>query len=309
MERYAPHMLELAPRDIVSRAIYREVAEGRGGGPDHDCVFLDFRHLPADVRESKLPEVVGLIRTYLGLDAARDLVPVSPTAHYAVGGIPTDVWARVVVDEHNRVLPGLYAAGECACVSVHGANRLGTNSLVDILVFGRRAGEDMARFARDAGPSRGNAAAAASGTEALLALLAGSGKESPARLRRELQKAMQDHVSVFRTEAGLRRALDAVYDLQDRYTRIGLADRGRVFNQDLLEAWEVGCLLDVAEATAVSALARTESRGTHYREDYPERDDERWLKHTLLTRTAPREYDLRFKPVVVTRFPPSAREY
>ena len=326
MERYAPAMLELAPRDIVSRAIYREIAAGRGGGPERDCVFLDFRHLPEEVRRTKLPEVVELVHTYLGLDPGRDLIPVHPTAHYAVGGIPTDTWGRVLVDEHNRSLPGLYAAGEVACVSVHGANRLGTNSLIDILVFGRRAGEDMARYvdgletatvapipaaARGSANPGYSAAAAdsASGVRDLRAILAREGTESPAALRAALQQVMQEHVSVFRTEEGLRRAQQVVYDLQDRYTRIRLSDRGRVYNQDLLEAWELGCLLDVAEATVVSALARTESRGTHYREDYPQRDDERWLKHTLVARTGRGEYDLRFKPVVITRFPPRVRTY
>ncbi len=309
MERYAPGMLELAPRDIVSRSIYREIAAGRGGGPNRDCVFLDFRHVPEEVRRTRLPEVVELIQTYLGLDPGRDLIPVHPTAHYAVGGIPTDVWGRVVVDEQNRVLPGLYAAGECACVSVHGANRLGTNSLVDILVFGRRAGRHMAQYARAAGMPGLPKDAATDAAQHLKDLIARDGPESPARLRDELQRVMQAHVSVFRTEVGLRYAVEAIYDLQDRFTRIGLQDRGSIYNQNLLEAWEVGCLLDVAEATTVAALTRQESRGVHYREDYPRRDDANWLKHTLLARAAPREYDIRFKPVVVTRFPPKERVY
>jgi len=309
MERYAPGMLELAPRDIVSRAIYREIAAGRGGGPNRDCVFLDFRHVPEEVRRTRLPEVVELIQTYLGLDPGRDLIPVHPTAHYAVGGIPTDVWGRVVVDEQNTVLPGLYAAGECACVSVHGANRLGTNSLVDILVFGRRAGRDMAQYARAVGTPAHSRNAAAGAVQYMKDLVGRDGSESAVRLRDELQRVTQEHVSVFRTESGLRHALDAIYDLQDRFTRIGLQDRGSIYNQNLLEAWEVGCLLDVAEATTVAALTRQESRGVHYREDFPRRDDQNWLKHTLLTRTAPREYDIRFKPVVITRFPPKERVY
>jgi len=309
MERYAPGMLELAPRDIVSRSIYREIAAGRGGGPNRDCVFLDFRHVPEEVRRTRLPEVVELIQTYLGLDPGRDLIPVHPTAHYAVGGIPTDVRGRVVVDEQNTVLPGLYAAGECACVSVHGANRLGTNSLVDILVFGRRAGRDMAQYARATRTPGLPQDAAAGAVQYMKNLVGRDGSESAVRLRDELQRVMQEHVSVFRTESGLRHALDSIYDLQDRFTRTGLQDRGSIYNQNLLEAWEVGCLLDVAEATTVAALTRQESRGVHYREDYPRRDDMNWLKHTLLTRTAPREYDIRFKPVVITRFPPKERVY
>ncbi len=309
MERYAPGMMELAPRDIVSQAIYREIAAGRGGAPNRDCVFLDFRHLPAEVLRTRLPEVVELVHTYLGLDPSRDLVPVHPTAHYAVGGIPTDVWGRVVVDGQGTVVPGLYAAGECACVSVHGANRLGTNSLVDILVFGRRAGRDMARYVRAEGAPATSAIPSDGTAEHLKDLVARKGPESPARLRDEMQQVMQEDVSVFRTETGLRRALEAIHSLQDRFTRIGLQDRGSVYNQDLLEAWEAGCLLDVAEATTVAALTRRESRGVHYREDFPRRDDANWLKHTLIIRTAPREYDIRFKPVVISRFTPQERVY
>jgi len=309
MERYAPVMKELAPRDLVSRAVHREIREGRGGGPAGDCVFLDFRHLAEEVRRTKLPEVVELVHTYLGLDSSRDLIPVHPTAHYAVGGIPTDVWARVVVDGSNRILPGLYAAGECACVSVHGANRLGTNSLVDILVFGRRAGRDMARYAREAPPAPRASTLDASAGDALQRLLHSDGPESPSRILDELRAAMEEHVSVFRTDAGLRQGLDKIHALRERFGRVGLVDRGRVFNQNLLEAWEVGCLLDVAEATAASALQRRESRGAHYREDYPDRDDTQWLRHTLLRRNDDGTYAVELKPVVITRFPPKARAY
>lgn len=309
MDRYAPTMRELAPRDLVSRSILREVKEGRGGGPDRDCVFLDFRHLPDEVRRTKLPEVEELVRAYLGLDPARDLIPVQPTAHYAVGGIPTDVQARVVVDERNRVFPGLYAAGECACVSVHGANRLGTNSLVDILVFGKRAGRDMATFVRDAEGVALDIDLRTGAEEEIARLLKSDGPESPPQIREDLRHLMQEHVSITRTEASLRVALNQLQELRARYRRVKLEDRGSVFNQNLLEAWETGCLLDVAEATAASALARTESRGTHYREDYPKRDDVNWLKHTLLFRRADGEYEAKFKPVVITRFQPKERVY
>ncbi|MBI4280257.1 MAG: succinate dehydrogenase flavoprotein subunit [Armatimonadetes bacterium] len=308
MERYAPVMKELAPRDMVSRCIWREIREGRGAGSNRDCVFLDFRHLSEALRRTKLPEVMELIRAYLGLDPGHDLIPVQPTAHYAVGGISTDVWGRVVIDERNTPLPGLYAAGECACVSVHGANRLGTNSLVDILVFGRRAGRDMARYEREDDPPP-KAPPRSRGEEEIDRLLAGDGTESAARVRENLRQVMQDHVSVFRTEAGLRRALESIYELKERYARVGLRDRGQTFNQDLLEAWETGCLLDVAEVTTVSALARTESRGAHYREDYPQRDDANWLKHTLLYRTGDRDHQVRFKPVAMGRFLPRERTY
>ena len=309
MDRYAPTMRELAPRDMVSRSIHRELREGRGGGPNGDCVLLDFRHLPDEVRRTKLPEVVELIHTYIGLDPARDLIPVRPTAHYAVGGIPTDLWGRVVTDEQNRVLPGLYAAGECACVSVHGANRLGTNSLVDILVFGRRAGRDMARFAREADTPPRQANPLAGPAEDLTRLLTGNGSESPTRVREDLRQLMDDQVSVFRTEAVLRDALDKIYVLRERYQRVRLDDRGAVFNQNLLETFETGCLLDAAEATTASALNRTESRGTHFREDFPKRDDANWLRHTLLYKKGAREYEIRYKPVVITRFAPKERTY
>jgi len=309
MRRYAPVMGELAPRDLVSRCIHREIREGRGAGPNKDCALLDFRHLPDEVRRTKLPEVVELIETYLGLDPARDLIPVRPTAHYAVGGIPTDTWGRVVLDEGNTPLPGLYAAGECACVSVHGANRLGTNSLVDILVFGRRAGQDMARAARELGPAPEVGDAAAEAVAPLARLLAARGGEPATRVREELRQTMDDLASVFRTDAGLREALARIAGLRERFARVALADHGRVFNQELIEAYETGCLIDVAEATVASALYRTESRGTHFREDYPARDDANWLAHTLCYRAAPGEYVFRRKPVVITRFPPGQRTY
>lgn len=309
MERYAPALRELAPRDVVSRSIFREIQAGRGGGPHGDCVFLDFRHLPEEVRRTKLPEVTSLIRTYLGLDPARDLVPVRPTAHYAVGGIPTDVWGRVLADGRRQPVEGLYAAGECACVSVHGANRLGTNSLVDILVFGRRAAQDIARLVRSRPLPPAAKSPLEGPAEAFVRLLGSSGPEASAGLRRELQDLMERYCSVFRTEAGLREALEGLRELQDRYRRVGLRDRGRVYNQELVEAFEAGCLLDVAEATAASALYRRESRGTHFREDYPERDDGQWLKHTLVWREATGKYRWGDKPVVVTRFPPKERRY
>ncbi len=309
MERYAQTLRELAPRDVVSRSIFREIQAGRGGGPRGDCVFLDFRHLPEDVRRTKLPEVTTLIRTYLGLDPARDLVPVRPTAHYAVGGIPTDVWGRVLADGLRQPVEGLYAAGECACVSVHGANRLGTNSLVDILVFGRRAAQDMARLARSRPLPPPPRSPLDGPAEAFVRLLGSSGPESHADVRRELQDLMERYCSVFRTEAGLRHALEGLRQLRERYRRLGLVDQGRVYNQELVEAFETGCLLDVAEATAASALYRTESRGTHFREDYPERDDARWLKHTLVWREAFGKYRWGDKPVVVTRFLPQERRY
>ena len=328
MERYAPTVKDLASRDVVSRAIYLEVREGRGiGGQDY--VYLDVRpetvnyyfekegatwpdgsprRITAHDIETKLQEILDFCRTYLGIDPVKEPMPVQPTAHYAMGGIPTDVHGRVVIDEKNTPMPGFYAAGECACVSVHGANRLGTNSLVDLVVFGRRAGQAMAEYAKQAdfiplpddpaGPVRAE----------IERILNNRGGESPARIRAAMQQEMMDNVSVFRTEEGMQHALDVIRELKERYKHIEIMDKGRRFNTDLLEAIELGCLLDLAEVTTVSALARKESRGAHYREDFPQRDDENWLKHTLAYQTDS-GITLRYKPVVITRYQPKARKY
>jgi succinate dehydrogenase / fumarate reductase flavoprotein subunit len=225
-----------------------------------------------------------------------------------MGGIPTDVDGRVVIDENNTVLPGLYAAGECACVSVHGANRLGTNSLVDLIVFGLRAGRDMARYVNEVDFTPLPPEPEARAKETLVQLLSSSGGESAPALREEMQQVMMDQVGVFRTAEGMGQALDKVRELQDRYQKVQIQDKSLRFNQELLEAWEVGALLDLAEVTTASALAREESRGAHSREDYSERDDENWLKHTLIFKRDA-EIDLKYKPVVVTRYEPKARVY
>ncbi|HXQ96564.1 MAG TPA: succinate dehydrogenase flavoprotein subunit [Candidatus Acidoferrales bacterium] len=307
MERYAPTLLDLAPRDVVSRAIYEEIRAGRGVD-GKDCVWLDVHHLGRAVIDEKLPDITDFARIYQGVEPYTQPVGIQPTAHYAMGGVPTDVLARVVVDERNTVLPGLYAAGECACVSVHGGNRLGTNSLLDILVFGRRAGRDMTRFARESdlpdlpadpsGPARAE----------LEALRSRRDGEPPARIRRELADVMMDDVSVFRTEVTLRHAQGVVHQLRDRYARVRVQDGGTRFNQDVLEAREVGYLLDAAEVTVTAALARQESRGAHFREDFPERDDTNWLKHSLASQSEDGP-TLTFKPVSITRFTPKPRTY
>lgn len=307
MERYSPTLLDLAPRDIVSRAIYLEVRDGRGVG-GQDYVHLDASHLGREVVEHKLPDIADFCKTYLGIDPAEEPMPVQPTAHYAMGGIPTDVDGRVVVDEENRPLPGFYAAGECACVSVHGANRLGTNSLVDLVVFGRRAGRDMARYMREHDFVSMPEDPACEACDEVERLLAAEGDERMADIRQELRDVMMDDVGVFRIEAQMRAAVTRVRDLQARYRRAGLEDRGRRFNTELLEALELGYLLDLAEVTAESALARKESRGAHSREDYSERDDDNWLKHTLAYR-AEGGVELRYKPVSITRFQPKPRTY
>ncbi len=307
MARYAPTLMELAPRDMVSRAIYMEVREGRGiGGKDY--VHLDLTHLGRKLIEEKLPDITEFARVYQGVEPITEPVPIQPTAHYAMGGIPTDLHTRVIRDAQQTIVPGLYAAGECACVSVHGANRLGTNSLVDLLVFGRRAGRQMARdvhgvdlpdLAQDAiEPVRAE----------LRAISERPTGESAARIRSDLADVMMDNVGVYRTGELLAAALPRVRALQERYGRVHVDDKGTVFNTDLLEAREVGYLLDCAETTVVSALARRESRGAHAREDYPERDDVNFLAHTLAYQAegGPR---LAYKPVTITRFEPKPRTY
>ena len=307
MERYAPTLLDLAPRDMVSRAIYQEIRAGRGvDGKDY--VWLDLTHLPAEVIETKLPDITDFVRTYLGLDPVKDLVPIQPTAHYAMGGIPTDVDGRVTIDAQNTPIPGLYAAGECACVSVHGANRLGTNSLVDLVVFGRRAGRHMARFVQenDFHPLPKDPAYRARAE--IEWIWENDGTERVAQIRAELQEAMMTDAGVFRTGDGLKRLQQKLGELRNRYSQIRIDDKSRTFNMELMEAIELGFLLDCAEAVTASALAREESRGAHYREDFPARDDANWLKHTLIARTSG-GLQLFYKPVVITRFEPKERVY
>ncbi len=308
-KRYAPTLADLAPRDMVSRFIYQEIKEGRGAGPNKDYVHLDLTHIPGDVQEAKLPDITEFIRVYLGVDPTKELAPIQPTAHYAMGGLPTDVDGRVFVDA-ERILPGFYAAGECACVSVHGANRLGTNSLVDLVVFGRRAGRHAAEFIKTAdwAPLPPNADAfARDQVERLLSKTTGP-IEKAGEIRATLQQEMFDKASVVRNEQGLREMHEILLDLQQRYQRVAIDDHTRTYNTDLLEALELGYLLDCSECIVAGALARQESRGAHYREDYPDRDDRNWLKHTLVWKTSG---GLRHgsKPVSITRFQPKERKY
>ncbi|MCM8745652.1 succinate dehydrogenase flavoprotein subunit [Thermomicrobium sp. CFH 73360] len=307
MERYAPTLLDLAPRDMVSRAIYQEIRAGRGvDGKDY--VWLDLTHLPPEVIETKLPDITDFVRTYLGLDPVKDLIPIQPTAHYAMGGIPTDVDGRVTIDEQNTPIPGLYAAGECACVSVHGANRLGTNSLVDLVVFGRRAGRHMLTFVQENDFHPLSKEPDYRARAEVEWILENEGTERVATLRAELQEAMMTDAGVFRTGDGLKRLQQKLGELRTRYSQIRIDDKCRTFNMELVEAIELGFLLDCAEAIAASALAREESRGAHYREDFPARDDANWLKHTLIARTSG-GLQLSYKPVVITRFEPKERVY
>ena len=307
MERYAATLLDLAPRDMVSRAIYREVREGRGiNGKNY--VHLDFTHLGREVLDRKLPDITDFVRTYLGIEPATDLVPVQPTAHYAMGGIPTDNDGRVVIDEKNTPLPGLYAAGETACVSVHGGNRLGTNSLVDILVFGRRSGRHAADFIKQndlvpLGPDPEER-----GREMVGRLINSKGKERAADIRDTLQDEMMEKASVFRDAPTLSAMREKLREIRDRYTHVKLEDSGAKYNTELLEVLELGSLIDVAEVLVESALARQESRGAHFREDFPKRDDPNWLKHTLAYQ-GPKGIEFKYKPVSITKFEPKERKY
>ena len=307
MERYAPTIKDLAPRDIISRHMVQEVAEGRGAGPNKDYVLLDCTHLGAEVLETKLPDITEFARTYLGVDPVHEPVPVMPTAHYAMGGIPTNVDAQVLKD-NTTVIPGLYAAGECACVSVHGSNRLGTNSLLDINVFGKRAGRNAAAYANKAKRPPLPKGAESFVTELIESMRTAKGKESVAEIRKELQVEMDRNAQVFRTEESLGHALTVIEGLRKRYKNVGIHDRGQRFNTDLLEAIELGFLLDLAEVVVVSARNRKESRGGHMRDDFPKRDDKKYMKHTMAYKKG-QKITIDWKPVVITNYPPMERKY
>ncbi|HEV2129221.1 MAG TPA: succinate dehydrogenase flavoprotein subunit [Thermomicrobiales bacterium] len=306
-ERYAPTLKDLAPRDMVSRFIYQEVKEGRGiEGKDY--VLLDLSHLPPEVIDQKLPDVTDFARVYLGVEPKEEGVPIQPTAHYAMGGIPTNVNGQVIHDPDGSIVPGFYSAGESACVSVHGANRLGTNSLVDLVVFGRRAGRDMLRSVRQndfVELPKNPEDYARSQVETLLSRNTG---ERAVNIRAEMQEVMMDKVSVVRNEEFLLDAQAKIAELKDRYQHICIQDHGTTYNTDLLEALELGAMLDLAETTVYGALARTESRGAHYREDYESRDDTEWLAHSMIYHTDA-GLELKKKPVTITRFEPKERKY
>ncbi|MBK1701446.1 succinate dehydrogenase flavoprotein subunit [Thiococcus pfennigii] len=315
MERYAPRALDLASRDVVSRAIATEVREGRGCGPNRDHVLLKLDHLGADVVHHRLPGISDICRTFVGIDPAKDPIPVFPTAHYAMGGIPTDRSARVVAPLRHgpeEVVPGLYAAGECACVSVHGANRLGGNSLLDILVFGRAAGQDILRYLKENPNHRPLTDSVVAPAMARLERWQRRGDGEPVHVvKADLRKLMEDHCGVFRTEAVMAEGVEKLVALRERVEGVRLTDHSQTFNTARIEALELDNLVDVGMATLCSALFRQESRGAHSRVDYPERDDQNWLRHSLYFRDGDRmdSKPVRTKPLTVESFPPKPRVY
>ena len=328
MERYAPTVKDLASRDVISRAMHIEMQEGR----DIDgkrYLYLDVRpetvnkYAAIDERTNpdgspyqvtgedilkKLPDIIDFCRTYLGVDPVTQPMPIQPTAHYAMGGIPTNKFGEVVVDENNTVMPGLYAAGECACVSVHGANRLGTNSLLDLIVFGKYAGIKAAEYANHTKFIPLPEDPTAFTRQQLDIILNSSGSERAADIATEMKSVMNDHVGVFRTEEGMKEALLVVRQLKDRFKNVRIDDHGKIYNTELLNTWEISNLLDLAEVTVACALQRLESRGAHARDDYPKRDDENWLKHSLAW-LRNKDVEIRYKPVVFTKFQPKERVY
>ncbi len=328
MERYAPKVKDLASRDVISRAMYMEMAEGRGiNGQNY--LYLDVRpetvnkYAALDGRTNpdgspyrvtgeqilaKLPDIVDFCRVYLGVDPVTQPMPVQPTAHYTMGGIPTNKFGEALADEKGTVVPGLYAAGEVACVSVHGANRLGTNSLLDLVVFGKYAGLRAAEYAKGADFPPLPADAGDYIQEHLSRLRSGTGKENAFDIAREMKKVMFDHVGIFRVEAGMQQALQKIRELQERYKHVSVTDTGKIFNTELISAWELGNLLDLAEVITVCCLNRTESRGGHARDDYPKRDDVNWLKHTMIWKRNG-QLQIGYKPVTITKYQPKERTY
>jgi len=328
MPKYAHAVKDLASRDVVSRAIITEIREGRGiDGKNY--VYLDVRpetvnkfakedgrtnpdgspvNLTGEDVLQKIPDIVDFCRVYLGVDPVTQMMPIQPTAHYAMGGIPTNKYGEVVINDKNTVVPGLFAAGECACVSVHGANRLGTNSLLDLVVFGKHAGLKAAEYAKQAEYMKLPEDAEAGARSQFEALRNGSGEANVYDLSNEMKHVMFDEVGIYRNGSAMEDAIDRIRELKEKYKHVRISDTGKVFNTELLNAWELGNLLDIAEVVAMCALNRTESRGGHSREDYPNRDDENWLKHTLITKKDDR-FEISYKPVVITKYQPKARVY
>lgn len=310
MKKYAPKVMELAPRDLVSRSIWTEINEGRGIDGKR-CVHLDLRHLGAERLKERLPEIMGFCRKLVGVDPVKEPIPIEPTAHYSMGGIPVTVDAEVLADGINEKVEGFYAAGECACVSVHGANRLGTNSLLDAVVYGRRAGKSLVRFLNENGTVKADFVEDQykASLDRVDKIKKNTGDEKVSTLRTELQNVMNEKVGVYRDGRPLEEALKGVEELEQRFKNIQIDDKASVFNTDLAEALELGNLLDFARHIVAGALNRHESRGGHARIDFPKRDDKDWLKHTIALRKDDGSLEFTYKPVVITKFQPKERTY
>ena len=305
MERYAPTLKDLAPRDVVSRAILIEIKDGRGVN-NGSFVNLDLTSLGKERIEERLPDLSSFARTYVGIDVAKEPIPVAPTCHYLMGGIPTDSEGQVLSEK--GVVNGLFAAGECACISLHGANRLGTNSLLDLVVFARRTGKAVIEYIKKAGFDHFREEQVEDARRQIKELLESKGEERLYSIRKEMQEIMLDKCSVFRDQRNLEDALSVIRKLKGKYKNIMLEDKSKVFNQEIIEVLELGDMLDLSEAIIVSAMERKESRGAHYRQDFPDRNDKIFLKHTLM-KTSPDGPVTSYKPVVITRFQPKSREY
>ena len=314
MARYAGERMELAPRDIVARAEQTEIDQGRGGEEDKGAMYLDLRHLGRARIMERLPQVHQLCWDFLGVDMAKDPVPIQPTAHYTMGGIPVDTGGQVIFDEKNNPLTGFFAAGEAACVSVHGANRLGTNSLLDACVNGTRSGATVARYLREGhrdspGADRHLEEARRQAVERIESFYRMDGPERLASVRDELKDNMMRKCGVFRVEADLQELTEDLRALRERFSKTHIEDKGRRFNTELLEIIELDHLLEVSQIMVAGALARQESRGGHARTDFPKRDDANFLSHTLAYRTADGTPELRYKPVTITKYQPQERKY
>jgi len=311
MERYAPTVKDLAPRDLVSQCIFKEIREGRGIQGD-DYVHLDLTHVGEEVLDKKLPEISEFSRTYMGINPKEEPIPVVPTCHYAMGGIPTNADGQVEMAGRGTSVPGLYAVGECACVSIHGANRLGTNALLELVVLGRRTGMAMANEIREGKDFTPLPEDPEEDTRSELNRLMDNTRsdgEPIVKVRNDLQETMMDNVSVFRSDETLSTALDDIQEIRERAKNVVVDDKGKRFNTDLMDAMEVGFMVDYAEAIAAAAKHRTESRGAHSREDYQNRNDDDWLKHTLFHSDCEGDYEFNDKDVVITRFEPKERKY
>ena len=307
MERYAPSVKELAPRDMVTRSIQTEINEGRGID-GKDFVHLDLTHLGAAKLKERLPEITGFAKTYAGIDPSVSPIPILPTAHYSMGGIPTDLKGRVLMDEKGTVLKGFFAAGECACVSVHGANRLGTNSLLDAVVHGRRTGKTMVEFLKEAEFLPLPANAGEKEKAMFDGYLNSKGTENPEIIRTTLRSEMTTKCGVFRTEKDLKEVIEIIKSLQERFKNVRVMDKSKHFNTEIMEIIELSHLLEYSEIIAHGALARPECRGAHWRIDHPTRDDANWLKHTFAFKTD-KGIELRYKPVVIENYQPMERKY